>query len=363
MGIGLSIQAQASCATKPRTSVEPASGKTSAIGVAVVCHGRRGRHRHRALVRTTSPGRSSSWPPRSSPGTAASGRRWSPPSLSTAAIGPLVHGPRRQRGAHQHAGPRRLDRASSRCVVSWLCGNLYRSRERLLIEQSRLRESESFHRLIGELASDFAFHARIELGGQIVIDSATSGLQVAARLHARGSAEPSRPGVDPSRRSRRHPGRAEPRRRRRRSAGRSARHRQGRPPRPRRVPRASRAQSRRQPRRRPRRVPRHLAAEAAAGGARRRAPAAAGRHRQAPGGRGAAAPGQGRSRAPRRRSRRSARRGQGSRASAALRGAAEGRIPRHARARTAQSAGAAAQRRRQSCGWSRCPTPRATPPA
>ena len=62
-------------------------------------------------------------------------------------------------------------------VVSWLCGNLYRSRERLLIEQSRLRESESFHRLIGELASDFAFHARIELNGQIVIDSATSGLR------------------------------------------------------------------------------------------------------------------------------------------------------------------------------------------
>jgi PAS domain S-box-containing protein len=63
-------------------------------------------------------------------------------------------------------------------VVSWLCGNLYTARERLLIEQSRLRESESFHRLIGELASDFAFHARIELGGHIVIDSATSGLQV-----------------------------------------------------------------------------------------------------------------------------------------------------------------------------------------
>lgn len=62
-------------------------------------------------------------------------------------------------------------------VVAWLCGNLYRSRERLLIEQSRLRESESFHRLIGELASDFAFHARIEPGGHIVIDSATSGLQ------------------------------------------------------------------------------------------------------------------------------------------------------------------------------------------
>jgi PAS domain S-box-containing protein len=62
-------------------------------------------------------------------------------------------------------------------VVSWLCGNLYRSRERLLIEQSRLRESESFHRLIGELASDFAFHARIEPGNLIVIDSATSGLK------------------------------------------------------------------------------------------------------------------------------------------------------------------------------------------
>jgi PAS domain S-box-containing protein len=68
--------------------------------------------------------------------------------------------------------------ASVSLVVAWLCGNLYRSRERLLIEQSRLRESESFHRLIGELASDFAFHARIEPGGHIVIDSATSGLHV-----------------------------------------------------------------------------------------------------------------------------------------------------------------------------------------
>jgi PAS domain S-box-containing protein len=63
-------------------------------------------------------------------------------------------------------------------VVAWLCGNLHRSRGRLLVEQARLRESESFHRLIGELASDFAFHARIEPGGHIVIDSATSGLNV-----------------------------------------------------------------------------------------------------------------------------------------------------------------------------------------
>jgi len=63
-------------------------------------------------------------------------------------------------------------------VVAWLCGNLHHSRERLLVEQARLRESEGFHRLIGELASDFAFHARIEAGGHIVIDSATSGLHV-----------------------------------------------------------------------------------------------------------------------------------------------------------------------------------------
>src|SRR6185503_2323344 len=47
-----------------------------------------------------------------------------------------------------------------------------------LIERSRLRESENFHRLIGELASDFAFHARVDARGQIVVDSATSGLQV-----------------------------------------------------------------------------------------------------------------------------------------------------------------------------------------
>jgi PAS domain S-box-containing protein len=67
--------------------------------------------------------------------------------------------------------------ASVSLVVAWLCGNLYRARERLLFESSRLRESENFHRLLGELASDFAFHARIDLGGQIVIDSATNGLQ------------------------------------------------------------------------------------------------------------------------------------------------------------------------------------------
>ena len=97
-------------------------------------------------------------------------------ALSTAAIGPLIQAFDAQ-ASLVNIPVRVLSIALVSAVVSWLCGNLYRSRERLLIEQSRLRESESFHRLIGELASDFAFHARIDLGGQIVIDSATSGLQ------------------------------------------------------------------------------------------------------------------------------------------------------------------------------------------
>lgn len=97
--------------------------------------------------------------------------------VSTAAIGPLVTA--LDANATLINMPVRIvSLGVISLVVSWLCGNLYRSRERLLIEQSRLRESENFHRLIGELASDFAFHARIELGGQIVIDSATSGLHV-----------------------------------------------------------------------------------------------------------------------------------------------------------------------------------------
>jgi PAS domain S-box-containing protein len=97
-------------------------------------------------------------------------------ALSTLALGPLVTAFDAQ--ANLINLPVRIGSvALLSAAVSWLCGNLYRSRERLLIEQSRLRESEGFHRLIGELASDFAFHARIELGGHIVIDSATSGLQ------------------------------------------------------------------------------------------------------------------------------------------------------------------------------------------
>ena len=96
--------------------------------------------------------------------------------LSTAAIGPLTTA-LDATAASININLRVFAMAVVSLVVSWLCGNLYRSREQLLIEQSRLRESESFHRLIGELASDFAFHARIDLGGQIVIDSATSGLK------------------------------------------------------------------------------------------------------------------------------------------------------------------------------------------
>jgi PAS domain S-box-containing protein len=98
-------------------------------------------------------------------------------ALSTAAVAPLINALDTQ--ANLVNLPIRVASVGTvSIVVAWLCGNLYRSRERLLIEQSRLRESESFHRLIGELASDFAFHARVELGGQIVIDSATSGLKV-----------------------------------------------------------------------------------------------------------------------------------------------------------------------------------------
>lgn len=96
--------------------------------------------------------------------------------LGTAALGPLIETFDAQ-AALFNMPLRIASVAVVSLVIAWLCGNLYQSRDHLLIEQSRLRESESFHRLIGELASDFAFHARIELGGHIVIDSATSGLQ------------------------------------------------------------------------------------------------------------------------------------------------------------------------------------------
>jgi signal transduction histidine kinase/ActR/RegA family two-component response regulator len=96
--------------------------------------------------------------------------------LSAAAIGPLTQAFDAS-AASINVNVRTYAIAVVCGVVSWLCGNLHRSRERLLIEQARLHESESFHRLIGELASDFAFHARIDPAGQITIDSATSGLK------------------------------------------------------------------------------------------------------------------------------------------------------------------------------------------
>jgi PAS domain S-box-containing protein len=96
--------------------------------------------------------------------------------LSTLAVGPITRA-LDAGSSNINLQVRTISMAIVCGVVSWLCGNLYRWRERLLIEQSRLRESENFHRLIGELASDFAFHARIDSGHQIVIDSATSGLK------------------------------------------------------------------------------------------------------------------------------------------------------------------------------------------
>ena len=97
--------------------------------------------------------------------------------VSSTALGPLINA--LDASANLLNVPVRIATIAVISVaISWLCGNLYRSREQLLIEQARLRESENFHRLIGELASDFAFHARIDLGNQIVIDSATSGLKV-----------------------------------------------------------------------------------------------------------------------------------------------------------------------------------------
>jgi PAS domain S-box-containing protein len=98
-------------------------------------------------------------------------------AFGTAAIWPLITA-LDANAEHINLPVRVISIAIVSLVVAWLCGNLYRARARLLIERSRLRESENFHRLIGELAADFAFHARIESDGHVVIDSATSGLKV-----------------------------------------------------------------------------------------------------------------------------------------------------------------------------------------
>jgi PAS domain S-box-containing protein len=63
-------------------------------------------------------------------------------------------------------------------IVCWLCGNLFSARQQLLVEQARLKESEGFHKLIGELAADFAFHARVDADQRVFVDAATSGVSV-----------------------------------------------------------------------------------------------------------------------------------------------------------------------------------------
>ena len=63
-------------------------------------------------------------------------------------------------------------------AISWFCENLHAARRKLVAEQQRLKESETFHRVIADLAADFAWHARVQPDGQLDVDSATSGLQM-----------------------------------------------------------------------------------------------------------------------------------------------------------------------------------------
>jgi PAS domain S-box-containing protein len=63
-------------------------------------------------------------------------------------------------------------------AISWFCENLHAARRKLLGERQRLVESETFHRVIADLAADFAWHARVTRDGRLEIDSATSGLQM-----------------------------------------------------------------------------------------------------------------------------------------------------------------------------------------
>jgi PAS domain-containing protein len=61
-------------------------------------------------------------------------------------------------------------------AVSWLCGNIHAARRQVALEQRRLRESEQFHRVIAELAADFAFHGRFVSDTEVTIDGCTPGL-------------------------------------------------------------------------------------------------------------------------------------------------------------------------------------------
>lgn len=96
--------------------------------------------------------------------------------LSTAAIWPLIRAFDAQ-AASVNFWVRSASIAVVGLVVSWLCGNLHTARRRLLVEQALLRDSEQFHRLIGEMATDFAFRARVDETRRFVLDAATTGLQ------------------------------------------------------------------------------------------------------------------------------------------------------------------------------------------
>jgi len=60
-------------------------------------------------------------------------------------------------------------------TISWLCETLHRTRRRLEAEQGRLRESDEFHVAIAELTTDFAFTARLDPSGLLVVESLGDG--------------------------------------------------------------------------------------------------------------------------------------------------------------------------------------------
>ena len=195
MGIGLSIQAQTSCDTKPRTSVEPACWKTSAWESQSPPWRLRSWWESGSGI-TTSPERSSSWPPPSSRGTAVFDRRWSAPIVSTAALGPLVKRARRQRDAHQHAGATRVDRRHlARRVVALrqslpIAGTVADR----AVTAARERELPSGDRRAGlGLRVSCAGRAGLTNRDRFGDERPAS----VARLYARRFAGPSRPRLDP----------------------------------------------------------------------------------------------------------------------------------------------------------------------
>jgi PAS domain S-box-containing protein len=63
----------------------------------------------------------------------------------------------------------------SGATISWLCEMLHRTRRRLEAERARLRESDTFHVAIAELTTDFAFTARLEPSGLLVVEALSEG--------------------------------------------------------------------------------------------------------------------------------------------------------------------------------------------